>query len=105
MAPIELQDQPVQGSDAEKEEVREKSGVVLNPNAPDQSGRYGKLDVVHMAMIANGVRTKGTFSVSKARRHSSGAFYEYQLQDGYGNPYKNGAWVREKDLRLEQKHS
>jgi hypothetical protein len=68
-----------------------------------QSGRFGKRDVVHMSLIERGVRTKGVFSVSKGRLHTSKAFYEYQLVDGEGRPYKNGAWIREKDLRMEAK--
>lgn len=68
-----------------------------------QTNRFNKRDIVHRSEIVNGVRTKGTYTVVKARRHSSGAYYEYQLVDSSNQPYKNGAWVREKDLRMEKR--
>jgi hypothetical protein len=55
-----------------------------------------------MAIVEGGVRTKGTFTVAKGRRHSSGAYYEYQLVAS-GSSYKNGAWIREKHLKGESR--
>ncbi|KAF2001670.1 hypothetical protein P154DRAFT_575017 [Amniculicola lignicola CBS 123094] len=89
--------------DQERERERKhKSGVYVDPNARAQSGRYGKKDTVHMSVIQSGVRTKGTFTVLRGRLHASKAFYEYQLLEG-GQPYRGGAWIREKDLRLEKR--
>ncbi|KAF2466509.1 uncharacterized protein BDR25DRAFT_75836 [Lindgomyces ingoldianus] len=80
-----------------------KSGVRIDPNALDQSGRFEKRDTVHMSMIQSGVRTKGTFKVAKGRLNKSKSYWEYQLEDGDGRPYKNGAWIREKDLKMEKR--
>ncbi len=59
--------------------------------------------MVHMSIIECGIRTKGIFTVAKGRLHPSGAYYEYQLLDTGGSSYKNGAWIREKQLRLESR--
>jgi len=53
-------------------------------------------------MIEGGIRTKGIFTVAKGRLHPLGAYYEYQLLDASGS-YKNGTWIREKQLRLESR--
>ena len=58
-----------------------------------------------MSIIEGGVRTKGIFTIAKARYNSAKAFHEYQLLDRNGQSYLRGAWVRERDLRLEQKAS
>lgn len=55
-----------------------------------------------MALIERGERTKGIFKVARSRLNKKGDFIEYQLEDGQGNPFKNGAWIREKDLKLER---
>ncbi|KAF2799522.1 hypothetical protein K505DRAFT_321123 [Melanomma pulvis-pyrius CBS 109.77] len=117
MAATEFDTQPVQDLNAQTEDMdmenampaddtlipEHKSGVYVDPDAPDQSGRFGKKDLVHMSLVESGVRKKGTFTVGKGRLHASKAFFEYQLVDGDGRLYKNGAWIREKDLRLEKK--
>ena len=56
-----------------------------------------------MSVVQSGIRTKGTYTVAKGRLHSSKAYYEYQLLDDSGSPYKNGAWIREKDLKMEKR--
>jgi hypothetical protein len=55
-----------------------------------------------MAIIDRGVRTKGVFKVHKARLHSSRAYVEYQLFESDGLLLNNGAWVRERDLKMEK---
>lgn len=59
--------------------------------------------MVHMSIIEGGIRTKGVFTVAKGRLHPSGSYYEYQLVDARGSLYKNGAWIREKQLRMEKR--
>ena len=49
------------------------------------------------------MQSKVTLTVYKARYNAQRGFYEYQLVDDAKKPYKNGAWVREKDLRIEAK--
>lgn len=56
-----------------------------------------------MSMIEGGIRMKGVFTVANARLHSSRTYYEYQLVDGNGRWYQDGAWVRERDLRTEKR--
>ena len=56
-----------------------------------------------MSIIEGGVRMKGTFSVAKSRYNGAKAFHEYQLLDPNGQLYQRGAWVRERDLRLEKR--
>jgi hypothetical protein len=56
-----------------------------------------------MSITEGGIRTKGIFTVARGRLHPSGAYYEYQLVDAVGTSYKNGAWIREKQLRLESR--
>ncbi|KAF2177834.1 hypothetical protein K469DRAFT_601474, partial [Zopfia rhizophila CBS 207.26] len=80
-----------------------KSGVEVDPDPIAQSGRFEKRDKVHMSIIQSGARTKGTFTVLKSRLHSSKAYYEYQLVDSDGRAYKNGAWIREKDLKMDKR--
>ncbi|KAJ4300762.1 hypothetical protein N0V90_002850 [Kalmusia sp. IMI 367209] len=80
----------------------EKSGVYVNKRAPNAAGRFNKRDAVHMSLIENGARTKGSFTISKGRLHPSG-YWEYQLADSNGTLYKNGAWIREKELRIERR--
>lgn len=55
-----------------------------------------------MSLLEQGTRRKGIFTVAKGRLHSSGAYYEYQLVDANGRAYKNGEWIREKQLRMEK---
>lgn len=56
-----------------------------------------------MALMERGTRTKGIFTVSTGRLHSSRAYWEYQLVDAEGRPFRNGAWIREKDLKTERR--
>ena len=56
-----------------------------------------------MAVIANGARTKGTFIISSSRVNSSKQYWEYQLKDSKGYFYSDGAYVREKYLKLERR--
>jgi hypothetical protein len=56
-----------------------------------------------MSLIANGVRTKGTFAISKGRYNSAGAFYEYQLVDDKKQSYSSGTWIPENKLKLEKR--
>ncbi|OCK80679.1 hypothetical protein K432DRAFT_404511 [Lepidopterella palustris CBS 459.81] len=79
----------------------EKSDVELDPNAPEQGRKFGKGDTVHMTLIAGGVRTKGVFTIHSSQSQRS--YWEYQLKDGKGYLYNNGAWVREKNLKLEKR--
>jgi hypothetical protein len=80
----------------------EKSDVELDPDAPDQNRKFSKGDIVHMTVIANGARTKGTFTISSCRVHSSKQYWEYQLKDSKGY-YGGSAYVREKYLKLERR--
>jgi hypothetical protein len=54
-----------------------------------------------MSIVEHGTRRKGTFTVVKTHYNRSRDFYEYQLSDGF-RLYDGGAWVREKELRLEK---
>lgn len=81
----------------------EKSDVELDPDAPDQNRRFSKGDTVHMTVIANGARTKGTFIISSCRVNRSRQYWEYQLKDSQGCLYSGGAYVREKNLKLERR--
>ncbi|KAF2129889.1 hypothetical protein P153DRAFT_385121 [Dothidotthia symphoricarpi CBS 119687] len=111
MSALELEVQPVQVAEIlDMEEPFEdavpdvKSGVRVDPNAAMQSARFRKTDVVHMSQISNGVRTKGVFTVYKAQYNVRGGYVEYQLIDYLtGGMHKNGAWIREKDLKLERR--
>ncbi|KAF2789868.1 hypothetical protein K505DRAFT_365228 [Melanomma pulvis-pyrius CBS 109.77] len=113
MATTEFEDQPVQDLDTQTQtedmdmsdtEEGRKSSVRTRHDAPDQTSNIGKQDTVRMSIIANGTRKKGTFVVGESRCHASGAYWEYRLVDADGTLYKNGAWIREKDLRLEKKY-
>lgn len=60
--------------------------------------------MVHMSQVLNGVRTKGVFSIYKAQYNARGGYVEYQLADVLtGKLHKSGAWVRERDLKLERR--
>ena len=67
-----------------------------------QSRKFSKGDIVHMTVIANGARTKGIFTISSCRVHSSKRYWEYRLKDSKGY-YSGGAYVREKHLKLERR--
>jgi hypothetical protein len=56
-----------------------------------------------MTVIANGVMTKGTFIISSCRVNRSKQYWEYQLKDSQGCLYSDGAYVREKNLKLERR--
>lgn len=57
-----------------------------------------------MSQILNGQRVKGVFTVDKAQYNSRGDYVEYQLLDTLtGSLHKNGAWIREKDLKMERR--
>ncbi|KAF2469347.1 uncharacterized protein BDR25DRAFT_371893, partial [Lindgomyces ingoldianus] len=68
-----------------------------------QSRKFKKRDTVHISIVQSGVRTKGTFKIAKGRLNKSKSYWEYQLEDSNGQPYKNGAWIREKDLKMERR--
>lgn len=67
---------------------------------PKDSGRFQPGETVHMALIRDGVRTKGIFTIHKGRPSRSG-YYEYQLAAGKGKLYNNGEWIRENKLKAE----
>lgn len=55
--------------------------------------------MVHMAMIANGQRTKGVYTIQAAVYNPKG-WVDYQLADYFtGETYRHGAGVREKELK------
>ena len=57
-----------------------------------------------MSQIIGGVRVKGVFTVYRAQYNAAGAYVEYQLTDTLtGKLHKNGAWIRERDLKLERR--
>ncbi|KAJ4348892.1 hypothetical protein N0V95_005071 [Ascochyta clinopodiicola] len=61
--------------------------------------RYTKGDYVHMAFFENGSRMKGVFTIRGAKCNDVGK-WEYSLVDCFtGRLYKNGAAVRERDLK------
>ncbi|KAK7180654.1 hypothetical protein DPSP01_011247 [Paraphaeosphaeria sporulosa] len=80
----------------------EKSGVYVDPMARHAPAKFEKNKTVHMSVIEHGARTKGTFTIKKARISPYG-YWEYQLSiiDGHGKLYKDGEWVREKELKAE----
>ncbi|KAF2263480.1 hypothetical protein CC78DRAFT_533907 [Lojkania enalia] len=65
-------------------------------------GRFHKTDVVHMSLTENGTRTKRSLTVVRSQYNTTGRYYEYQLEDTHGVLYKGGAWIRERDLRIEK---
>ncbi|KAF1844079.1 uncharacterized protein K460DRAFT_408385 [Cucurbitaria berberidis CBS 394.84] len=80
-----------------------KSGMSLDANPAIQSARFFKGDIVHMPQFLNGQRTKGSFIVDKSQYNSRGGYVEYQLLDPLtGGLHKNGAWIREKELKIER---
>jgi len=56
-----------------------------------------------MSLVDSGIRYKGIFTVRKARLHSSKGYFEYSLYDSNKELYKKGAYIRERDLTLEQR--
>ena len=54
-----------------------------------------------MSIIETGARTKGSFTVYKAQYNRQRSFWEYQLLDARGRLYERGAWIRERNLKLE----
>ncbi|OAL46256.1 hypothetical protein IQ07DRAFT_647864 [Pyrenochaeta sp. DS3sAY3a] len=111
MSTNQLETQPVQEvfADSLNEQQEDaipdvKSGVRVDPNAALQSARFFKGDLVHMSQIVNGQRVKGVYTVSVSQYNSRGGYIEYQLLDALTEKlYKNGAWVREKDLKIERR--
>ncbi|KAF2444219.1 hypothetical protein P171DRAFT_485682 [Karstenula rhodostoma CBS 690.94] len=80
----------------------EKSGVYVDPMATHAPAKFEKSKTVHMSIIEHGARRKGTFKIKRARISAYG-YWEYQLSmiDGNGKLYKDGEWVREKELKAE----
>ncbi|KAF1948218.1 hypothetical protein CC80DRAFT_556529 [Byssothecium circinans] len=101
MEEVEVRNEDIVSTTEEEKIPPQKSGVRINPNALMQTGKYEKGDIVHMAIVERGVRTKGTFTVARARYNSSGDFHEYQLTDD--KKKGTGVWVREKALKLQEK--
>ena len=57
-----------------------------------------------MSQILNGQRVKGVFTVNSSQYNSRGGYVEYQLLDILTDKlHKNGAWIREKDLKMERR--
>lgn len=57
-----------------------------------------------MSQILNNQRVKGVFTVSLSQYNSRGGYVEYQLLDPLTDKlHKNGAWIREKDLKTEKR--
>lgn len=55
-----------------------------------------------MDTIVGGRRKKGIFKVVKGQSGKDGSFHEYQLEDNVtGKSYKNGTWIRERELSKE----
>ncbi|KAF2278299.1 uncharacterized protein EI97DRAFT_250235 [Westerdykella ornata] len=80
-----------------------RSSVYIDPFAQRAQPRFQKGDSVHMSIIENGIRRKGTFKIHKGRYNGTGGFWEYQMLEDGSRLYNNGAWVREKDLKLEKR--
>lgn len=55
-----------------------------------------------MSQIQNGQRIKGVFTVERSQYNSRGDYVEYQLVDTLTGQ-KSGAWIREKDLKMERR--
>ncbi|KAF2106420.1 hypothetical protein BDV96DRAFT_654803 [Lophiotrema nucula] len=85
------------------EHERTKSNVDRDANAPRIKNKFAKDSHVHTSRSEGGMQSKVNLTVYKARYNASRGFYEYQLVDDAKRPYKNGAWIREKDLRIETK--
>ncbi|EOA89589.1 hypothetical protein ACJQWK_02691 [Exserohilum turcicum] len=84
--------------DATPDEIPDtKSGVRVDPAAAMASARFRKGDVVQKPVLANGMRTKGVFTVYN-RRISSAGYVEYQLKSVYNLQVESG-WTREKELK------
>ncbi|KAH7095571.1 hypothetical protein FB567DRAFT_32762 [Paraphoma chrysanthemicola] len=113
MASNELEDQPVVAGENEYAEDSSddaipatKSGVRLDPKAKlhTPTPKFNKNDIVHAALLIGNDRIKGTFQVYQSQYNRERAVFEYQLVDPYrGTIVKNGAWIRERDLRIEKR--
>lgn len=110
-------------SEEETQIPSHKSGVLNDPNptrvscpsfttlkltrlllSPLQAtGKYEKGDIVNMSLVESGIRYKGTFTVRKARLHSSGGYVEYSLYDSNKELYLKGTYIRENKLTLERR--
>lgn len=81
-----------------------KSTVTIDPNAPLQNARFSRGNLVHMSQILNGQRIKGVFTIDALQYNSRGDYVEYQLRDALTEQlHRNGAWIREKDLKLDRR--
>jgi hypothetical protein len=56
-----------------------------------------------MPIRRDGRRTKGIFTIYKARLGPAGAYVEYQLVDADGQLHEKGKWIRERELNPEKK--
>jgi hypothetical protein len=62
------------------------------------SARFRKDDLVHKSVFANGMRSKGVYTIYKSRFNAQGRFVEYQLKNVYTDKV-DGSWTRERDLK------
>lgn len=53
-----------------------------------------------MAIIRDGIRTKGIYKIHRGRPSRSG-YHEYQLVISKGKLYNDGEWIRENKLKAE----
>ncbi|KAF2023892.1 hypothetical protein EK21DRAFT_118344 [Setomelanomma holmii] len=113
MASSELEDQPAVAVDkqfvgdvSDDETPATKSGVRLDPKAKTHTPtpKFSKNDIVHAALKIGNDRVKGSFQIYQSQYNSERAYTEYQLLDPYkGTLVNNGAWIRERDLRMERR--
>ena len=71
-------------------------------NRAQQTAKFKKNDTVHMTVIENGIRKKGTYTVYEIGTNSAG-FVQYQLEESKGKLFNGGKWVREGDLKMDKR--
>ncbi|KAH9879767.1 hypothetical protein J1614_001790 [Plenodomus biglobosus] len=81
-----------------------KSGVTVDMNALMQNVRFPEGCIVHMSVIANGARDKGTFMVYKVKYDKRQGACVYQLADAKTGKqlYNKGQWYSESALKMER---
>lgn len=81
--------------------VRGRNGAKVIPQGSWGSlPRFRQGDVVNMPMLVAGIRRKGVFIIHAARYNAARNYHEYQIKDENQKLYSEGAWIRERDLRL-----
>lgn len=82
--------------------VARRLAVIPLAHSRQAPAKFEKGKTVHMSIIEHGARRKGTFKIKRAQISPYG-YWEYQLSiiDGNGKLYKDGEWVREKELKAE----